>query len=382
MAVEFTPRVFFLQVPNELLKSYFESRDELRGFAWERFSLADEDPLHEAWSELPERSREETDGELRAVHEMAARDGWTLIEDEAREQGLDLAAELDPREDLLIRAFRVFLKYRRVFDVARQLRHVDRLNGRYWRRRVGVPATLPDVSPEARRDLGGALSAYYRPEGRGGFCDVHAYRRGARTCYVAYPEDTAETVLGYESGRLAAKRHKFAFEVVYVLDPAAGTLDLHARGDKEVHADLQQIFARTVLKTDLPPESGVAVPFRLDHLKRRGVAFPTEQNDLVRHVRLKALRLAVLGGGRLIFDAGPMRDGIDVHDLMERSLGGQRLPLANVNVAAATMQMVFAWPDGQRTLTFDVRPDRCTLHDAPEELVARKYLRRWEIACA
>jgi len=382
LAVQFTPRVFFLQVSNELLRSYFDSREELRDFEWDRFSLSASDPLHDAWSALPERSRDETENELRAVAELATRDGLALIEDEAREHGLDLASEFAANGDVLQKVFGVFLKYRRVFDVARQLRHVDRLNGRYWRRRTGVPSIEPDTSAAARRTLGDALSAYYRREGRGEFCDVHAYRRGAKHCFVAYPEDTSETVLGYESGRLQAKRHKFAFEVVFVLDPEAGTLDLHARGDKGVHIDLQQIFARTILKTELPPESGAVIPFRLEHLKRRGVAFPTEQNDLVRQVRVKALRVEVLGGGRLTFDAGPMRDAVNVYDVMERSLDGQRLPLSNINVDAATMQMVFAWPEGQRTLTFDVRPDRCTLHDAPEELVARKYLRRWEIACA
>ena len=119
-------------------------------------------------------------------------------------------------------------------------------------------------------------------------------------------------------------------------------------------------------------------------LKERGFSFHTEPGDQVREVRVKKLRLAVMGhrGATLDFNAGHIRYGNNVYDFMEPALRGYRMPLANVNVDVATIQMVFAWPSGPRTLTFDLWPDSCNLRDAPEHLVAKRCLRRWELACA
>lgn len=381
MAAQFTPRVFFLQVSNESLKSYFESRDELRDFEWGRYALSATDPLHDAWSLLPERSRQETEAEFRAVSELATREGLGEIVAEAQRRGVDLTSELATNVGPVEKAFRVFLRYRRVFDVARQLVRVDHLSSRYWRRRTDVPRVAPDTSRTARTELGRALSAYYRREGRGEFCDVHCYLRGSRHYFVAFPEDVSETLLGYDGGRLSAKCHKGAFEVVYAFDPEAGALDLNAQGDRNQHADLQRIFARTILNTELPPECGRPAPFRIDRLKRRGFPFPTDPADGVRDVRVKALRLRVLGSAKLTFDAGPWRSNIDVYDVMERSLDGQRLPLSNIDVDAVTLQMVFEF-DRRKTLTFDMHEDSCNLRDEPEHVVAKRCLRRWEIACA
>lgn len=386
MAAQFTLRLFFLQVSNELLRSYFASREELRDFEWDGYSLSASDPLHDAWSALPERSRNETESELRAIAELGTREGLPILIEQARLLGIDLAAELDPRAGLWEQSLRTFLKYRRAFDAARQVHRVEHLHGRYWRTRAGLPRTTPETTPAIRSALEESLSAYFygkdrRPEDQ---CAVHFLRRAEKVCYVGYPQDAAESVLGYEGGQLRARSQRFVREVVFAYDPVAGTLDTHAHGDQRRHDELQQIFSRVVLGQELPPDGSSPQPYRPNVLKTRGFRFPTESEDQVREVRVKALRLEVLGhrGSTLDFDAGPLRYRNDVYDLVEPSLRGHNMPLANVNVHVATIQMVFAWPKGPRTLTFDVWPDSCNLRDAPEHLVARRCLRRWEIACA
>lgn len=386
MAVTYTLRVFFLQVSNELLRSYFESRDELRDFDWDGFSLSASDPLYDAWSALPERSRNETDSELRAVAELGTRERLPILIEQARLQGIDLAAELDPRAGPWQQSFWTFLKYRRVFDAGRQVHRVDHLHGRYWRTRAGLPRTPPETTPAIRDALEDSLAAYFYgkdrlPEDQ---CAVHFLRRGDKVCYVGYPQDAAESVLGYEAGRLRAKGQRFVREVVFAYDPVAGTLDTHARGDQRRHDELQEIFSRVVLGQELPPDASSPQPYRPNVLKSRDFRFRIDSEDHVREMRVKALRLDVIGhrGSTLDFDAGPLRYGNNVYDLVEPSLRGHNMPLANVNVHVATIQMVFAWPSGPRTLTFDVRPDSCGLRDAPEHLVARRCLRRSEIACA
>jgi hypothetical protein len=383
LPLPFSLQVFFRRVPNELLREYFEGRDELRGFEWDRFTLSATDPLHDAWRALPEASRDQTECELHAVHDFATHEGLDRLREQGLAHGVDLAPQLAARGDVFDRAFFVFLRCRRVFDAARQLHRVDHLDGRSWRTRADLPRRDPDVTPAVRSALGDAVAAYFRKKGAGAHCDVQDYRRGDKRVLVAYPQDVAEAVLGYESGKLREKAERPVFQVVFSFDPGAGTLDLHVQGGARVHRDLQQIFSRVVLGEELPDDPGVVTPYRLNPLKHRGFAFPLEPADGVREVRVKALRLAVLGrGARIGFDAGPLRERTNVYDLMEGSLRTDGLPLSNIDVDDVTMQMVFAHDQGPRILTFGMTKRSCELRDGPEHAVARRCLKRWEIACA
>lgn len=382
MATAFSLRSVLLRAPNELLKSYFESRDELRDFEWDRFALSATDPLFDACAALPDRSRDQIECELGAVHELATREGVARLVEQARAQGVDLAAEISTDGDHLAQAFAVFLRYRRVFDAARQLVRVDHLNGRFWRTRADLPRRVPDAGLVVRTALGEAVAAYFRQE-HGPGCEVRRYLRGEKHVFVAYPQDAAEFVLGYEGGRLLELSRRPVFHVVFSFDPTSGTLELHAQGGARVHRDLQQIFARVMFDEELPPEPGIVAPYRLNLLRRRGFAFPTEPEDRIAEVRVKALRLAVMGrGGKIAVDAGALRDRVDVYDLMDRSLRTDALPLATVNVDDVTIQMVFAFAERPRVLTFGVTPRSCDLRDGPDHQVARRCLRRWRIACA
>lgn len=379
----FTPRVFFLHVPNELLKAYFDRRGELRDFEWDRFTLSSSDPLYEQWRDLPEVARVESEGELRAVADLGTRHGLALIQAEARGRGVDLSrmpAHVGPWHQALW----VFLEHRDVFAAARQSLRIERLNRRHVRTRGGLPRLAPDLSREVCGNLRDALVAYFRRkiEGTSENCVVHAYRSEERFRFVAYPEDLCDSFLAYRQGELRAENRRPVLEVVFTYDALAGTVEIFARGDRRRHEELAQIFSRVVLGADLAPEAKPPARYRLNVLKRRGIAFPTDVSDHVREVRVKALRLGVLGGGRLTVDAGPMRDHVSVYDVMDRSLHSERLPLSNIDVEVATLQMVFSWVEGPRTLTFDVRPDHCNLGEAPEEQVARRCLHRSEIVCA
>ncbi len=67
---------------------------------------------------------------------------------------------------------------------------------------------------------------------------------------------------------------------------------------------------------------------------------------------------------------------------MDVILNAEKVPLSNLNVTLATIQIVFAQQNGRpKTLTFNVSaPDSCNLKDSPEHLKAREYLKHWGIA--
>lgn len=379
----FTPKAFFLAVPNELLKLYFERRGELRDFTWNQFALSTSDPLHDAWCALPEDARLATEGEFRAVADLATRHGLAVLEVEARVHGVDLASSLPAHASPWHRVFHVCVHHPVVFAAAREALRIERLHRRHVRTRMGFERQIPDSSPLKCDELRDALVAYFRRkiDAPDLHCVVHSYRVGERFRFVAYPEDLCRSYLAYAQGELRPQCRRPVVEVVFTYDPVAGSVEIYARGDRRRHEDLAQLFSRVVLGKDLPPESKAPARYRLNVLKRRGISFPTDVADQVREVRVKALRLGVLGGGKFTVDAGPLRDRVNVYDVMDRSLLGEQLPLVNVDVQVATLQMVFAWTEGPRTLTFDVRPDQCNLGEAPEERVARKCLERTEIVC-
>ncbi len=388
--MQYTPKAFFRLVPKNLLRRYFAERDELTDFSWDDVEDGgDVTPLFEAWHELEPRSRAETESTFRAVWDLSTTQGGVVLAEEGRFHGHDFAGEFEAREGHQHRAFWVMLEHPRVFHVATNLNHADRLHRRYWRTRNDLPKREPDDSEPSLRALGTALSAYYAQEGRGADCDVECYlRAGRKHYYFAYPADYASTFTGYVGSRLVRRAQQPAFEVVFVYDPVEGTLDLHAHGGKKVATQLQTIFSRVILGEDLGPEDRVVTPFELNGLKDRNFPFPTDPEDGIEEVRVKALRLSVMGRhdrGRLTFEVDARRGTKALYDLLEKSLNQQRVPLSNVNVTLATIQMVLTRPDNKtKTLTFNVSfPESCNLpRDNPEGMKAREYLRRWGIARA
>lgn len=174
--------------------------------------------------------------------------------------------------------------------------------------------------------------------------------------------------------------------MVFIFDPVDGTLDLYARGGKPVRVALQTIFCRTLLVQELPPESPNSHPYELNGLKSRSFRFATEPADGIEKVRVRKLRLSILGGAkrRIMLEADPTVGPNDIYDMLDECLNRENLPDALMNVTLAELH--FRWhhtgQGRQKTLTFDVSfPNSSNLKSKREELrvVAEKYLKQWGI---
>lgn len=389
MPNDYAPKQFLRQAEIALLKEYFAARGELGELDWDGMKEADADPIYEAWQQLPDSSLEQIDGDFRNIFDLASAEGTRTLIEEGHFHQIDLKPDLDARDGFLNKAFWVFLNHRRVFDVAHILDRSDHLNRRYWRKRKDIPKKKPDISPEAITELERSISAYYRErQGRGRRCHVDKYLRGDRYHYFfAYPQDYTDTFVGYDDeGKFERKRQNPAFEVIYIYDPVDGTLDLYAQGGKDIKKDLQELFARTILHEELGEEDDDARPYELNGLKKRDFPFPTDPADRITEVRVKELRLSVIGNARnrVTFDVTPNGATDEIYDFMAKSLHEQRLPMAMVNVSSAVLQVRFDNTDGKgrstKTVTFRIsHPDSCNLKDKPEHLVVKQYLKRWGI---
>jgi hypothetical protein len=386
MAGHYSPKHFLRQVPNPLLKTFFDRRVELQEIQWSEVGEMEVDPIFEAWQALPEANRNDVERWFRAVAELATPEGLQTLIEEGQFHGVDLTVCLGQLKGVHEKVFWVYLNHERIFFSAGRLNRADHLNGRYWRRRTDLPAKKPDISHPTRELVAQAISKYYRDhQGRGEHCKVEVYLRRDKIHYFfAYPADYADTVIIYnDEGGLERQLQKAAFEVIFAYNESAGTLDVFVQGDKKLRRDMEEIFARLVLKESLPENEPERQPYELNGLRHRDFDFPTDPEDGIQEVRVKALRLSIVGPGfgRITFESDARRKRGDIYDLMEKSLNHARMNAEAINVTRAVLDVVFATGGRPKTVNFFITyPDTCSLKDSPEHLKLKEYLRRWGIA--
>jgi hypothetical protein len=385
MATHYSPKQFLRQVPNPLIKVFFDRRGELADLKWDGLEEMDVDPIFEAWQELPETSRNDVERWFRAIADLATTEGLQALVEEGQFHGVDLTAPLGKLKGLHEKAFWVYLNQERIFTSAGRLNRADHLNGRYWKRRL-LLAKTPDISHPTRKALAEAISQYYREEqGRGEHCTVEVYLRREKLHYFfAYPADYADTVIIYtDTGSFKRQLQKAAFEVIFAYNESSGALDLFIQGDKKIRREMEVLFSRLILEEELSAEEPDESPFDLNGLRCRDFDFPTDPEDRIQEVRVKALRLSLVGPGfgRISFESDARTRRGDIYELMDKALNHQRLNSETVNVTQATMQVTFSTSGRPKTITFQISyPDGCNLKDKPEHLKIKEYLKRWGIA--
>src|SRR4051812_165873 len=92
---QYSPRAFLRQVPNQLLKQFFERRGHYRDLLWYLFRETEVELIYDAWQALPGPEREEVERTFRGVHELASQAGIKALVEEGPFHGVDLAAQLD-----------------------------------------------------------------------------------------------------------------------------------------------------------------------------------------------------------------------------------------------------------------------------------------------
>ncbi len=388
MVQHYSPKTFLRQTSNSLLRECFAREKALNDVPWDGVPECQIDVVYDAWQELPAEQRVSIERRFEDADDLANEQGIQAIIEEGQFHGLDLASELEEFESSRDKAMWVALHHPRVFEVAGIINRAHTLPQRYWRRRNAMPPEQPNVTQEAINRFANAIGAYYRQtQGRGHRCTADAYLRVNKYHYFfVHPDDYADTYLGHdEEGQFVRRPQKPAFEVVFILDPEDGTLDIFARGGKDVHEALQTIFCRNVLGQELPPEKPHEHPYELNGLKSRDFGFATDPSDGIEQVRVRKLRFSVLGSKqRITLEADPDAGLNDIYDMMEECLNRKNLPDTLVNMTQATINFKFVPTGGgrQKTLTFDISfPNSSNLKSKREDLrvVAEKYLKLWGI---
>jgi hypothetical protein len=388
MTRQYTPRTVLRQVPNYLLKDFFDQRGVLAEIPWATQHETKIEPIYDVWQALPESQWSEIDRTFQAIHEMACQAGVQALIDEGTFHDLNLATALGQHEGFYHKAMWAYLSYPDIFKVASLFVSADGLPGRYWFHHKSLPRIIPKTSAQACRAFAEALSEYYRTEqGRGHCCTVETYLRGGRQHYFfAYPDDYPDTYIGHDDqGEFVRRAQKRAFEVVFVYDPQAGTLALHMQGDRGVRARVLYIFFRVILDANPPPEQPGDHPYELNSLLSRDFRFETDVEDGIEAVCVRKMRLSIGSGtSKITLEVDPRAGPQDIYDLIADCLNAGFLANSVVNVTHAEFQFRFV-PKGYerpKPCTCSVSfPNSSNLKSLVEDrrLLAEKYLRRWKI---
>lgn len=391
MPSSFDPKRVLRQVSNLLLDDLFQARGHEIDLPWDALRQTQVDPIFDAWQALPDADRSAIEIVLQEVSEMATEDGVRAILEEAiRQENRELIDDLGGYASRYDKAVWAYIKARDVWEVAVQFARADSLSrGRYWIKRVDIPAKEPCVRPERIEQLQTGLSAFFvNSQARGRICRIDHYVRASGVDYFfAYLDDYADTYVNFDDhGDFIRTPERRAFEVVFVYNRHDGALEMYARGGKKVNGPLQEIFCRVILEEELGPEDRYSYPYELNVLLNRHMAFPTDPEDGIQSVRIRKLCLTIKGmpRRRITLEADPDAGPEDIYEMMEKYLDESRLPTAVLDVARVGFKFAFIPREGerQRSLSFEVsHPNSCNLKSKPERLreIGEKYLRRWEI---
>lgn len=384
--MQYNAKTVLRLIPNETLARLFAPYPVFADFDWGAGSKASADRIFERWQTME-------DGEIRAVgrvlrqaHCLATPRGTRALIEAGRDQGLDLVGKFAALGNAHERALACSLDHPEVFSAARILDLIEGLRRTSWEKRNGFPKQ-DLAAPEAMKaELGPRIGDYYRArDGRGAPCKVeHQKRSNGSHWFFAYPADYEDEVLGYDdSGELGRRPWSKAFEVVFIYDGAAGTIDLYAQGGRVVRDELTGIFTEIAFGEAQESEPWKPVPYNLDLFKKSGVELPTKPEHHITSVRVKALRFEVHGAdsGLITVDTG--RSQKPVYQLIRAHLAEQTATLGDVTIREVSLQVVFEPPGKRkRTVTFEITPTHCNLDDSEEADILWGYLKEWTIEAA
>lgn len=391
MPHEYALNTFLRQTPNGLLGEYFARRALLGDVDFAGLRKTAMEPVMAGIEALDPDTRAGVEADFQAIFTLASKAGTRTLIDQAALKGLFIADEIEAMENHYHRAMWLFLNHgpprSTLFDDCVTIAHFDELSFTAARRRKDLPCEVPRHDDDALDEIAAAISAVYKPQGRGYRCKVEHYLRmdPKRHCFYAYPEDYTTSELQYVEGVTLARRHrKSVFDVALVFRPDEGILEISAPGTKKDIQALQEVFCRCALRMDrLPPTTNNRC-FELNGLKSRSFAFPTNPEDAIASVEVVGLRLGVVRAPRRRIQVDNDPDGdMAFYDWMDSVVNQQAVPLSMLDVGQAQIRVVWEPVNGSkpRTVTFTVgSPDSCCLKDDPLHLVVKRYLKPWRIA--
>lgn len=383
MAQDLDISQFFRRAPKEWLRRYFDARGVLSGLEWATVSVRNIDAVMEAFLALDDEVRGEMVVEFAYIKLLATPAGKMQIIDEASYHGVEkeVAQQLADLDDIYACAFYVLLNHKACWDGAVFYAAADGKAKRYWRKRINLPRLGRLPTEEDGKALAAAITTLFRKkEGRGDHCVVRQLRRGSagdREYYFAYPQDHKQNTIQYHDGEMAKRPYKPAFEIIFVHNDAEQTLAIWHQGSKERVKDLQQAFARAILRHDIPWDSPRDDRvYDLDRFLDRSFSFKPAAFLGITKAEVRKIGIRVLGDtAHLVsIELGSDTDSYVLGQRVESVTAG--IPPTLCKVARIGCRITFEKKPGEervKTRSFELAwPNSCSLQiDAHGILIQR-----------
>lgn len=389
---QYSPRNVFRRLDRTLLIQYLEKRPAAQHVV---AALQSED-LPAAFAhldELPDLDRTELEADLRYVHDLSTEQGLLCINHEIASRrklgrAVSLPSEFDALEGFEDRVLCAVMNDPHLVATASLYLHADSLSERSWRRFDDIPQR-PDLhlTDQMGSQIAEGIHGIYSADGRARRVTAERYIRNGQHYVFVFADDYSSIRIEHaDDDSLQRRPSRPTFEIVFVYDASAGTLDVFARGDRKVKNNIARLFVDIVFGPDiaLAPRKPT---YNVDLLRHRATALPVDRNDGVSMARVRRLRLCVSRDRtqRITFEVPTIGREKDVYDLMDEHLDHPASD-ARYEVSQAEVQF-FMLPEaghrGAKPYSFTVTaPDHCSLRNLPEAIqaVAHKYLRAWGVS--
>ena len=385
MSRHYSTRHFFRQVPNALLKQYFDERGLLQDVDFSALTETKVGPLFDAWMGLSESDRKAMDAEFQTIFDLSCEKGFNAILDEIRWRKQGNRSELEALIGRLSalsshyhRAMLTYLELPNCWRGATLFYHADTLS--YWRKRRNMGRGTAAVDAESLRALAIRIGEFcHLTEGRGKNCEVEYYRRGELDYYFCFPEDFSSHSTEWVDGEFGRRPHHPAFQVVFVFSGNDGTLELNFRGPLRAIEPLQEMFGIEILKLgELPPNPGDLRVYDLNRFLEPGFSFVYPSDGFIEKVAIRKLRLSsrVIKGDRITVEADSSRGSEGIYRLIQSIEKSVPLDVYSVTQVelSASVRKTGASGRSSSVLVRITHPNSCSLKYDKSGLRLRKML--------
>lgn len=378
MTRSYSPKRFFRQVPNCLLKQYFDSRGVLTEIDFNNLTETKIEPVYEAWLKLPENIRDEIEQDFQEIDELANESGATAILDVANYHEENLVEKFAELDDFHARVFWTFLEHGAYWKEALVYYHADAIPLSYWRKRKNIPhidAKTDEINIKKFEEQLG--NYFYTTQGRGQNCKVECYKRNDSDYFFAYPEDYAQANVEWEGKEFKRRPCHPAFEIIFVYSQNDGTLNIYLKRDRTLVPDLQKIFADTILQTKLGDDKKDEQVYNLTPLLSRDFQFIYNVETGIESVIIKKLRFTIYDTKERILLESNAPDNkhaiLDLLDKVKKGISLQQMRLMQVGIKVKFMPNPMSRKSNTRS--FDISyPNSCSLKHDERGLILRKML--------
>ena len=383
----FNVRGFLRQLPAERVKDYFESRNmPVPAKWWSEKGLKLATRLADHLLTRDDHACGSILAELARAHVMADERGRTALINASlnRSEITEAFAKLENDAD---RAVWMLTSHKNLFQEAEELLFFDyyseRKQGRHYLTDPNLEVSREDT---AVSDFKNSLCKFYRRrDGSGVSCEVEFVERRQDNGLQAtiYVQGLPSNATEFAEGKFVRRVSRPAVEAAVVYEPATGETSTVAKGGKEVHEELRDLFARHLLKID-PKFSPVRRRRFLLNSLRSPRSLPADPSAGVKTVRVRKLRLAPPGleGGFMAIEA-PSGAASSVYDAANAWFAEQAGVFRKFAVVHTTIAMQFdVVPGRKRSRTINIeltRPNSSNLKNLPEadRKIAEAHIERW-----